>query len=76
MKARRSIKKFKRDLVPEETMRRILNAARVAPTAENYQPWRIVVVSDEDAKRKLVSACNNQRFIAEAPLVVVACGLP
>lgn len=76
IKARSSIRKYKRDPVPEDALKRILNAARMAPTAENYQPWKVVVVSDEDIKRRLVPACNNQRFVAEAPLVLVACGLP
>jgi len=76
IKVRRSVRKFKRDPVPEESLKRILNAARMAPTAENYQPWKIIVVTDEDVKRRLVPACNNQRFVAEAPVVLVACGLP
>jgi nitroreductase len=76
IKVRRSVRKFRRDPVPEESLKRILNAARMAPTAENYQPWKIFVVTDEDVKRRLVPACNNQRFVAEAPVVLVACGLP
>jgi nitroreductase len=76
IKVRKSVRRFKRDSVPEEVLKRILNAARMAPTAENYQPWKIVVVTDEDTKRKLVPACNNQRFVAEAPIILVACGLP
>lgn len=76
IKMRRSIRKYRGDIVPENVLKRVLNAARLAPTTENFQPWRIVVVTDEDIKRKLVSACNNQKFIAEAPIVLVACGLP
>lgn len=76
IKLRKSVRKYKRDPVPEESLKKILNAARMAPTAENFQPWKIIVVTDEDIKRKLVPACNNQRFVAEAPIVLVACGLP
>jgi nitroreductase len=76
IKLRKSVRKYKRDPVPEESLKKILNAARMAPTAENFQPWKIIVVTDEDIKRKLVPACNNQRFVAEAPVVLVACGLP
>jgi nitroreductase len=76
IKLRKSVRKYRRDPVPEESLKKILNAARMAPTAENFQPWKIIVVTDEDIKRKLVPACNNQRFVAEAPVVLVACGLP
>ncbi len=76
IKSRKSVRKYRRDPVPEESLKKILNAARMAPTAENFQPWKIIVVTDEDIKRKLVPACNNQRFVAEAPVVLVACGLP
>ena len=42
-------------------------------SADNIQPWKFIVVSDEDAKRKLAGACTNGRHMADAPLVVVAC---
>ncbi|MEM2944475.1 MAG: nitroreductase family protein [Methanomassiliicoccales archaeon] len=76
IRARRCVRKFRRDPIPENVLKKVLNAARLAPTVENFQPWKLVLVSDEDIKRKLVSACNNQKCIAEAPLVIVACGLP
>jgi nitroreductase len=62
--------------VPENLLKDVLNAARLAPTANNSQPWRIIVVKDEDAKLKLAAAANGQRFMAQAPLVLVACGVP
>src|SRR5439155_771083 len=49
------------------------NAARFAHSAENLQPWKFIVVSDEDTKRKLAGACTNAKHMADAPLVVVAC---
>lgn len=76
MKTRRSIRRYKPDPVPEELLKAVLNAARLAPTANNAQPWRMIVVRDEDTKRKLVAGANGQKFIAQAPVVIVACGLP
>jgi len=76
MKNRRSVRKYRPDPIPEELMKTILSAARIAPSAENMQPWKFIVVIQEDLKRNLAQACNNQKFIAEAPAVIVACGFP
>ncbi len=76
IKTRRSIRRYKPTPVPENLLKDVLNAARLAPTANNSQPWRIIVVKDEDAKLKLAAAANGQRFMAQAPLVLVACGVP
>lgn len=76
IKTRRSIRRYKPDPVPEELLKTVLNAARLAPTANNAQPWRMIVVRDEDVKRRLVAGANGQKFIAQAPVVIVACGLP
>jgi nitroreductase len=54
---------------------KVLDAARLAPSAENLQPWKFIVVRDEDTKRELVRACYEQRWIAEAPVVITACAL-
>jgi len=44
---RRSIRKFKDEPVPEETLRKILLAATLAPSGKNRQPWRFIVVQGE-----------------------------
>ncbi|MCU0859988.1 MAG: nitroreductase family protein [Thermoplasmata archaeon] len=76
IKTRRSIRRYKPTPVPENLLKDALGAARLAPTANNSQPWRIVVVTDEDARLKLAAAANGQRFMAQAPVVLVACGVP
>lgn len=76
IKTRRSVRRYRPDPIPEELLKAVLNAARLAPTANNAQPWRMIVVRDEDTKRRLVAASNGQKFIAQAPVVVVACGVP
>jgi nitroreductase len=48
----------------------------MAPSADNTQPWKFVVVRDEQIKLKLANAANGQKFMAQAPIVVVACGIP
>lgn len=76
IKTRRSIRRYKPTPVPENLLKDVLNAARLAPSADNAQPWRIIVVMDEQVKLKLAAASNGQKFIAQAPVVLVACGIP
>ena len=70
---RRSIRKFKPDLVPEEHITALLDAARMAPSGCNAQPWRFKVVKNEETKLKLAQSAYSQSFIAEAPIVLVCC---
>ena len=76
IRTRRSIRRYKPTPVPEKLLKEVLSAARLAPSANNAQPWKIVVVRDEDAKRRLAAGANGQKFIAQAPIVLVACGIP
>lgn len=75
IKARRDTTHFQPTPIPDHKLQAVLNAARLAPSAENAQPWKFVVVHDEDLKRKLVNACYGQKCIIEAPAVVVAFAL-
>lgn len=74
IRTRRSIRSFRTDPVPDDVLRRILDAARIAPSGSNRQPWKFIVIRDEDLKEKLVPLAGRQVFIAEAPIVIVACG--
>ena len=58
--------------VSPETIKKVLGAARLAPSQHNMQPWRFVVVQDDETKRLLAQASNRGRLIGEAPVVVVA----
>jgi len=70
---RRSIRKFKADAVPDEYLRALIDAARLAPSGSNAQPWRFKIVTDEATKLKLAEAAYSQSFIAQAPVVLVCC---
>jgi nitroreductase len=76
IKTRRSIRKFKETPVPENLLKEVLNAARLAPSADNAQPWKIIVVRDVQMKQKVTQACNGQKFLVQAPVVLVVCGIP
>ena len=68
----RPCRSFKPQPIPPEKLRAILAAARLAPSQGNLQPWRFVVVQDDERKRLLAQACPKGRPVAEAPVVVVA----
>ena len=70
---RRSIRKFKPDPVADDYIEALLDAARLAPSGSNAQPWRFKIVKDRETKEKLVQAAYGQKFIAEAPVVFVCC---
>lgn len=72
IKKRRSIRKFKTDLIPDEYINDMLEAARLAPSGLNLQPWRYVVVKDIQLRGKLAGATPSS-FIAEAPVIIVCC---
>ena len=71
---RRATPSFDGRPIPSEDLRRILVAGLSAPSAYNLQPWRFIVVSTADQKRRLRSACYNQPKVGEASAVIVACG--
>ena len=71
---RRSVRSSKPDMLSEEVLGRVMEAVRMAPSGSNKQPWRFILVSDPGLRGRLVPICNNQSFIGEAPVVVVACG--
>jgi len=74
IKTRRSVRSFKADAIPDDVLERVLNAARIAPSGSNRQPWRFIVIRDPAVRERLVPSCHGQRFIAAAPIVVAACG--
>ncbi|MCX6008306.1 MAG: nitroreductase family protein [Chloroflexi bacterium] len=73
IKQRRSIRSFRSDPVPGDAIFEMLEAARLAPSGSNNQPWRFIVVTDQDEKRKLRKICFDQAFIEQAPVVFVCC---
>ena len=70
---RKSVREFADKDIPEETLMRLLGAARLAPSASNRQEWRFVVVRDAETRRKLAMAAKNQTFVGEAPVVLACC---
>ncbi|MCL5985155.1 MAG: nitroreductase family protein [Actinobacteria bacterium] len=74
MRSRHSIRGYSNREIEKEKLDYVIEAFRVAPSAKNIQPWHLVVVNDRGIINKLVPACNNQAFIAEAPIVIAVIG--
>ena len=76
IRCRRSIRAYSTKPIPEKLLERMREALRFAPSACNYQPWHFVFVTDADLRRKIIQLANGQRWLADAPVIVVACGFP
>ena len=75
IKTRRSVRSYQDKPIPEEVLTRILEAGRMAPSGGNRQPWKFVVVTDKETRKRLGKAANNQHFVGEAPVIIAAVGL-
>ena len=64
VRTRRSVRKFKPDPVPGDHLRQILDAARLAPTSGNQQPWKFLVVRDRVLLDRLKDTCVEQSLAA------------
>ncbi len=75
IKTRRSVRGYKKEPVPEEKLKKVLEAARLAPSARNDQSWKFIVVRDPEKRKQLVKAADTNDFVGQAPVIIVAVGL-
>lgn len=79
VKNRRSLRRYDpKRRVSEESIRALIEAARLAPSAENSQPWRFVAVRDPEARETLSRECFSgvfrpTRFASKAPVIIALC---
>ena len=71
---RSSVRAYKATDVEEDKLKKVLEAARLSPSASNRQDWKFIIVRNKETKKKLAQAAFAQSFIGEAPIVIVACG--
>ncbi len=81
---RRSIRQFRSDPIPHDVLDRLLHALRLAPSGSNRQPWTFIIVRDTETKQRIAAACRFkntldrkvcvQEWVAQAPVIIVACG--
>ena len=70
IKNRRSIRKYKAKEIPHDILLQVLEAARLAPSGANRQPFQLIVVTDPEKKKGLVPLCKNQQFVDEAAVFI------
>lgn len=70
---RKSVRAYEPKEIPQEDVQAILEAAVQAPSAGNMTLWTAIHVTDPQKKERLAKSCDNQPFIAKAPLVLVFC---
>jgi nitroreductase len=72
IRTRKSVRSYEDRPIEEEKLRRVLDAARLAPSASNRQEWRFVVVRDP-ATRRSVAESTKHSFVEQAPVILVCC---
>ncbi len=70
---RKSVRAYMEKPVEKEKLVRIIEAARLAPSAGNRQEWRFVVVTDTDTRKRLAYEASGQSFMAEAAVIIACC---
>lgn len=70
---RKSVRAYLDKPIEEEKLNAVLEAARLAPSASNRQEWRFVIVREKEARSQIAMAAGQQMFIAQAPVIIVAC---
>lgn len=83
VRARRSIRKFSDAEVPDKLVKSLIECAVLAPSSMNGQPWRFIVVRNDDIKKRLAEIkdkyCPSEKreypagFLVKAPVLVITC---
>jgi len=69
---RKSIRGYKKTPVPEEKLNAVLEAAHMAPSGANRQPWKFIVVRDSEKRKQLAVTTGGQAHVAGAPVIIAA----
>jgi len=72
---RYSVRAYKTDIVEDEKISIVLNAARLAPTASNRQPFKIIVIHTNGKEQELLTIYQRKWFV-QAPIIICVCGIP
>ena len=72
---RYSVRAYKSDPVDEDKLKQVLDAARLAPTASNHQPFQFIVVRTADRQDEL-KRIYKAGWFSQAPIVICACAVP
>lgn len=70
---RRSIRAYQDTPIEDEKLLKVLEAGRLSPSAMNRQEWKFIVVKDKEIRKKLEKAAQGQKFVSQAPVIIIAC---
>ena len=73
---RRSVRAYSDKPIPAKVIARMRQALRYAPSACNIQPCHFILVEDAKIRQDVATAAKKQDWMAQAPVIVVACGIP
>jgi len=83
---RESVRDYEDTPVPEEKLLKVLEAARLAPSGGNRQPWKFIVAREDTKRQELARASGGQPHVGKAPVIIAAvatapesmmmCGVP
>ncbi|MBN2051241.1 MAG: nitroreductase family protein [Spirochaetales bacterium] len=73
IRIRKSVRSYLPKPVEPEKLEKIFHSVRLAPSANNRQEWRFILVQDKETRRLLKTAAANQSFVEEAPVVLACC---
>lgn len=72
--SRRSIRRYTSQMVSDELIKELLDAAMSAPSAGNEQPWHFVVIRDRNILNEIPKIHPYSQMLKEAPLAILICG--
>jgi nitroreductase len=77
IESRRSIRKYQDKPIPNNLVNEVINAARLAPSGNNLQPSRYIIVKDDETKKKLQdNDIIRDKWVYNAPVIIVCCTDP
>ncbi|HHW30697.1 MAG TPA: nitroreductase family protein [Clostridiaceae bacterium] len=71
---RRSIRKYKNKVVPDEAIEKLLRAGFAAPSARNAQPWHFIVINDRNILNEIPKFHPHSKMLSEASHGIIVCG--
>ncbi|MEC4987794.1 MAG: nitroreductase family protein [Oscillatoria sp. PMC 1068.18] len=74
IKQRRAARAFRSNAIPDALLEEIFSLGICAPSGFNLQPWRFIVVREQENKDKLKACAFNQEQVGQAPVVLICCG--
>ncbi len=73
---RASVRKYTDEAPTDSMVQKLLRAGMAAHSAGNKQPWRMIVLVDDELKDSIAAVYHNMKATADAPLAIVVCGVP